>query len=163
MIAETALILLLARTCVAEIGFVEDTDECVLMWAINERHATDKGRSIENQTRLFNSYWKVSEHQKRRPYIKHMDGMEKPKGWPKTLDWSNYVHKWAGIRRAAQYFVSNPRVGDYICPEAYDYGGYGDHPRSPGMVRVKCLGGRTKQRYWGHRREVVKNGKRRKN
>ena len=40
-----AIVLLLAKMCVAEIGFREDVSECQLMWQVNQTNADRHGRN----------------------------------------------------------------------------------------------------------------------
>ena len=139
------LALLLARTCVAEIGFKGDVSECKLMWSINQRNALKKQRSLKRQTKLFNSYWKCKSHQKSRPWIKHLNGYEQPKHWPNTMLWSTFRDKWIEIEIAAIKFV-NERKESFICKDAMDYGAPGESPNMSNTELLNC--GSTRQRYW---------------
>jgi hypothetical protein len=149
-IAEMALALLLARTCVAEIGLHEEStvEECQLMWTVNKRNAEMKGRTILAQTLKFNSFWKVKERRALRPFIEHLNGPEKPQGWPNALKWSRYQGKWMRYRNAAILFVKRPQDFSLMCSEAVDYGGPGEVPKAKYLEPVQCLGGVTRQKYW---------------
>jgi hypothetical protein len=140
---------LLAQTCVAEIGFQGTIAECELMWSINQRNAIKKNRSLTRQTRLFNSYWKAPWQRKRRPWIKHLEGIEAPKRWPSSMKWEKFADSWIDIEKAAEVFVNSHRQFFHDCQTAIDYGAPGETPRmQPYLKRLKCLGGKTRQRYW---------------
>jgi hypothetical protein len=142
------LALLLARTCVAEIGFKGEIAECNLMWTINRRNALVRNRSLRKQTLLFNAYWQSPKRQKKYPWIKHLAGTERPRGWSKKLKWAVHRNKWLELRRAALAFVKQPQAFELLCVEAVDYGSATDVPDSPNFELVKCLDGNTRQRYW---------------
>lgn len=147
----TQLAKLLGRTCVAEIGFEGQTAECELMWSINQKNAIRRNRSLERQTLKFNSYWKVKEQRKRRPWIKYLgDGgaAKMPRRWPSTINWDRYRGKWIEIEKAALGFVHSNRQRFYDCPQAVDYGAPGESPDMGIVKRIKCLQGKTRQRYW---------------
>lgn len=147
------LALLLARTCVAEIGFKGTVEECHLMWRINRDNAIKKKRSIKRQTKLFNSYWKCKTQRRRRPWIKHLEGPEKPKHWPSTMEWSMFRDKWLEYEAAAIAFVASQRNAFHGCDDAIDYGAPGEIPAMRNMEQIKCLGGKTRQRYWRVRKK----------
>lgn len=143
------LALLLARTCVAEIGFEGEVDECMLMWSINQKNAIKKGRSLKRQTLLFNAYWKSKIQRRRRPWIKYLDYSLPPKYWPKTMSWAMFEDRWFDIWNAAEIFVHSNRQFFHGCPEAMDYGAPGETPNMRGVEKVKCIEGvKTRQRYW---------------
>ena len=150
---DTDTALLLARTCVAEIGLHEraTVQECELMWQVNQRRAKRQNRTISHQTRLFNSFWEMKSQRKRRPYIVNLDGPGKPLEWPSNMRWQRYQSKWLAYRRAAVAFVRNPEETDYLCPRAIDYGAPNEIPKMKNMVRIHCLGGNTRQWYWAKR------------
>lgn len=161
-----ALALLLARTCVAEISFTDDPRECEIMWTINQTRASAKKWSLEKQTKKFNSYWRCGKKKngykpkcyyqhRNRPWIKYLDGPEKPKGWPSTMSWDIFCDKWLVMRAAAERFVASRKPLYHGCDDAIDYGAPGETP-SGNVQLVKCLDGRTKQRYW----KFKKKGKR---
>ena len=139
------LAVLLARTCVAEIGFQESSQECTLMWAINEQNALIRGRTLAGQTRKFNAIWRSKKQQQRRPWIKFLTDENKPKHWPKNIRWDSRRNRWLGYLKAATEFVSKPGV--HPCPAAIDYGAPGEIPKSR-TVKIKCMDG-AKQWYWG--------------
>lgn len=149
-IAEITLALLLARTCVAEIGFQEESsvEECQLMWQVNARNAKRSGRSLTRQTLRFNSFWKVRDRQALRPFIGHLDGPEEPHDWPRALKWTRYRDKWLEYRRAAMAFAKRPQDTAHICPEAINYGAPTEVPDATNQEPVYCLGGKTRQKYW---------------
>lgn len=149
-IAEMTLALLLARTCVAEIGLNDSAtvEECQLMWTVNERNAQKHGRSLADQTLKFNSFWKVSDHRARRPYVEHLNGPERPLGWPRSMRWSRYRKKWMSYRNAAILFVKRPQDFSLMCSEAVDYGAPGETPKANYLELTQCLNGATRQRYW---------------
>jgi len=142
--------LLLARTCVAEIGFELNAtvDECELMWSINFHNALRKKRSLTRQTMLFNSYWKSKTQRRRRPWIQFLDGQTKPKYWPNSIKWSRYMDKWLQYRERALIFVLRPYDPTRICEGAMDYGARDEMPEMLGIELVKCLSIRTRQNYW---------------
>lgn len=150
------LALLIARTCVAEIGFEKDSsvEECELMWAINHDNAMRKKRSLRRQTKLFNSYWKCNKgtrcyyQQRRRPWIKHLEGIQEPRHWPNTMKWSRYRDKWLLYRERALSFVLEPFGASVYCEGALDYGARGETPRLHTAKKIECLEGQTKQKYW---------------
>lgn len=142
------LALLLARTCVAEIGFKGEIEECHLMWVINLRNAELRNRSLGRQTLRFNAYWKSPKRQKKFPWIKNLTDDNKPKLWPKKLKWSQHKDKWLSFYEAAIAFVTNPKGFDLLCIEAIDYGSPFDIPDSSNLETVECLGGHTRQKYW---------------
>lgn len=155
-----ALALLLARTCVAEISFVDEEGirECELMWSISQRNAIRRGRTLTRQTMLFNSYWKCDKKPgkktpkcyyqiKNRPWIKHLNGAEKPKYWPQTMRWSMWRDKWLGMRRAAEDWLKQRRLTFHGCDHAIDYGAPGEIPSMSRMEMIKCLPN-ARQRYW---------------
>jgi len=150
---------LLARTCVAEIGFSGIEDECRLMWSINKDNAMRKGRTIEKQTILFNSYWK-SRHQRRlRPWIQYLENEQEPEAWPKKIIWGKYKYKWLAILEAAHAFLQADTTYYYDCKGAVDYGARGETPNMTGGIKpMLCLAGKTRQRYWvmGKRMNVLK-------
>jgi hypothetical protein len=153
-LAEISLALLLARTCVAEIGFQEDVTECQLMWSINHRNAIKNGWSTRKQTLRFNGYWKSRKQRRKRPWIQYLKGPWKPPAWGKKMLWEVYKERWLAYERAAMAFVKDPSSVDYLCPEAVDYGAPHERPRLFGMETIRCLGGMkrqggtTRQRYW---------------
>ncbi len=153
-VAEIVLALLLARTCVAEIGMQDEAtvEECQLMWEVNRRNAERAGRTLEEQTLKFNSFWKVKDRQLLKPWILHMDGPEKPHGWPRVLRWARYKDKWLSCRRAALAFVKSPTDTSYLCVEAINYGAQKEIPKDARQETVYCLGGVTLQRYWRFKR-----------
>lgn len=143
--ADDELPLLLARTCVAEIGFDGDVSECELMWVVNQQNAFRKQRSLKRQTLLFNSYWKCRAQRSRRPWIKHLKGYKAPKYWPKTMRWENFRDKWILIETAAVKFAFKRRAPT-SCTDAMDYGAVNERPKMGGVEPVDC--GKTLQRYW---------------
>jgi len=100
------LVLILARTCIAEIGFQGGTDECVLMWQVNQKNADRKGISLKAQTLNYNQYWVRKSHRKNRPWIAYLEGKEKPKFWSRSLKWKVHVSKWLRIKKEAQKFLN---------------------------------------------------------
>jgi len=139
------LILLLARTCIAEIGFQGTNQECVLMWQINQRRAEEKNWTLKQQTLNYNQYWTTPSHRKARPWIANLEGKNKPPGWPRNLKWKRHVKKWLEIKKAAKQFVAGHCKK--ICLKAIDYGAPYDIPPA-GRARIRCLGGKTMQRYY---------------
>jgi len=113
------LVLLLARTCIAEIGFQGSTDECVLMWQVNQTNAERKGISLKVQTLNYNQYWVRKSHRKHRPWIAYLEGKDKPKFWSKSLKWKAHVKKWLQIKKEAQKFV-NGYYTKGLCKSAID-------------------------------------------
>lgn len=155
------LALLLARTCVAEIGLQEDVAECELMWTINQRNADIKGRTIEEQTRLYNQYWRSPWLDSTRPYIRHMVGPKKPNYWPRSMSWAKHRYRWLAYLAAAERFVINPDAYSNLCPGAIDYGAKNEIPDRRDVVPVKGLGRKTKQKYWRIRvdkKEILEKG-----
>jgi hypothetical protein len=145
--SQIALSLLLAQTCVAEISFQKDASECIVMWEVNKRNATARGRTIRKQTLLFNSYWRSKPQRARRPWIGLLtaDG-RKPMRWPKRLSWKAHRPRWLRYVQAANQFVLGKLPE--MCPQAVDYGAPYETPNSVYRARVNCLGGKTKQLYW---------------
>lgn len=140
--------LLLAMTCVAEVGFHQETTECELMWEINYRNSVSRNRSLRKQTLLFNSYWKSTEQRGRRPWIQHLNGTEEPLGWPQTIRWGVHKRMWLKYVRAARAFLATKKKRPQICPGAVDYGAPEEYPRKHFMMkRVYCVAG-TLQWYW---------------
>ena len=151
MFEQIPLHLLLAMTCVAEVGFHKSTEECQLMWEINERNAEARNRSLKKQTLLFNSYWKSKEQRSRRPWIRYLEGEEEPKHWPKTIRWGVHKRMWIRYVRAARVFLANKHRRKEICPGALDYGAPQEYPRQAStMKRVWCVDN-TLQWYWALR------------
>jgi len=155
--AQPSTALLLAQTCVAEIGFYRDTSECVLMWEINQRNAKYRGVSIRKQTKQFNAYWKNPN--KQRPWIQHLnEELKKPEHWPnRAASWAVHRPIWKSYLSAARTFLHQVSTQTYrnICPRAADYGGKcgdGKHacdkPRMTCAKPLLCLSGRTFQAYW---------------
>jgi hypothetical protein len=144
------LALLLARTCVAEIGFQEDVQECKIMWAINDANARTRNRSLTRQTKKFNSYWRSREQRARRPWIKHLTNEERPRHWQKNLQWAMYRTRWLRYLEAAKEYVQNRKQTRHPCPQAIDYGAPGEIPKGR-LVKVKCMDG-AKQWFWGWKR-----------
>lgn len=162
--AELNLILILAQTCAAEVGFTdwsEDSDECVLMWEINDRNSKIKKpkRSLATQTKLYNSYWKYSKENRPRPWIAYLNYEgSKPKYWPKKLKWSNHMYIWLNYLHNAEKFVKERRQSTYKpkrCALASEYGGKNERPKGK-YVQVNC--GNTKQRYWVRRKLLSFDG-----
>jgi hypothetical protein len=151
------LILLLARTCIAEVGFHVSEKECVLMLQINESNAIRKHWTLKQQTLNYNQYWVTIAHQKARPWIRNLEGKNEPLGWPRNLLWKRHVKKWLSIKEAARKFVYGLRYSvdkhAKLCPAAIDYGATTDIP-PPNRMRVRCLGEKTKQRYYKEKRDV---------
>ena len=150
--------LLLAQTCVAEIGFNRKTDECQLMWEINGRNARRSSRTIDEQTMLFNAYWKNPD--KNRPWIQYLNlEAEEPHLWPKNAaTWAVHKKMWQSYLAAAAKFVEKFPTKRYrhICRRADDYGGRCDDgglhacdtPKQKCAKPILCLSGRTHQAYW---------------
>ena len=153
-----ALILFLAQTCVAEIGFVRPATECQLMIEINARNARASGVSVENYTRRFNAYWRSTVQRRARPWIVELDADgTKPPSWPKDARWSRYRPAWLAYLRTVKAVLGRYNSGTYkpLCRRANDYGGRCDDPRGACDVPrgrcvgpVLCLRGRTRQAYW---------------
>lgn len=148
-----SLVLLLAITCVAEIDLQESTDECVVMWSINERAAQRRRVSLADQTRGYNSWWKV-EHKSRR-WIEQLslDETARPERWPKSLSWSKYQPRWHAYLDRAVEWLADPARGN-VCRAAQHYGGTPDdgvHADDAAPCqqakRVRCLA-RESQAYW---------------
>jgi hypothetical protein len=147
-VKDEELTLLLARTCVAEIGFEGQIAECEIMWSLNQQNAQNRGRSLWKQTRKYNSYWKCPVQRDRRPWIQYLDGYEKPKHW-RMAKWSKFKNKWMDIRSAAEVFVHSHRQFFHDCRGSVEYGAPGETPKMGyRMTRKRCLGGTTRQRYW---------------
>jgi hypothetical protein len=103
-----SIVLLLAISCVAEVGFTENVDECRLMFHINLDRASKSGRSLSSQVKRYNSAFKRPSAS--RPYLMHLklDGSQ-PLHWPqKDLRWERYQGRWEAIVRAAESFYVNP-------------------------------------------------------
>lgn len=147
MVAETALILLLARTCVAEISFQKEPTECIIMWEINERIRGK--RSLYDQTLLFNAYWRSTKQRNSRPWIQELDGDEKPKHWPMYLPWKMHLKFWKKYKKAAARFVRTRRWRKQSCKKAINYGGPVEWPKQD-MIRIYCLQG-ARQWYWARK------------
>lgn len=150
---ELSLALLLAQTCVAEIGFMSDTQECELMWEINDANSVTRGRSLRAQTKKFNSYWRSAKQRRSRPWIEHLstDG-SRPKHWPKHLRWDRHRERWKRYLETAKAFVRYRSIWPRSCLGAIDYGAKHELPKAHQRMRVlDCLGGKTRQRYWGWR------------
>jgi len=147
LVAETALILLLSRTCVAEISFQKDTTECELMWSINDRMRGK--RSLYEHTLLFNAYWRSSKQRAQRPWIQELDGDEKPEHWPRYLPWKLHLKFWKKYKAAAARFIKTRKWRKKICPKAIDYGGPREYPRQD-ATRIYCLQG-ARQWYWARK------------
>jgi hypothetical protein len=136
---------LLAQTCIAEIGFQPNTDECQLMWHINADNARRHKRTLWLQTKLFNAFWhEHRNHQGKRPWIKHLHNAKRPSRWPNHLSWESHRPIWLEYLNAAKYWLRFP--GLKSC-NATNYGAPGEIPETKSR-RVICLGGKTKQRYW---------------
>ena len=146
------LVLLLARTCVAEIGFSASVDECVLMIEINDRNAQSKKITLAKQTLNYNQYWMTRYQRKARPWIAYLEGKNKPREWPKHLRWSNHVDKWIEYKESISQYLRNVEAKEikYICPSAIDYGAPYDKPPN-GRKLIRCLNGRTEQKYYARR------------
>jgi len=149
---EKDVALLLAKTCVAEIGFRKNPQECLVMWEINGDNAKKRGRTIERQTLLFNAYWKIPKKKRKRNWIAGLNRTnDKPALWPKSYDWSKYKNRWNAYVNAADQFENNWVNGSHkrLCPQASDYGAPGiDTPKHACARVTKCLRGKTAQRYW---------------
>jgi len=149
-----SLALLLAQTCVAEIGFRDTTDECKLMWQINYDNAGRHRRSVSQQTKLFNGYWGESLQSQRqraaRPWIAHLRDDRQPRHWQRNLSWPAHRERWLRYLEAAKAFVGHGGAARHPCPGAMDYGAPGEIPKGP-LVRIECLGGDTEQHYWRRR------------
>lgn len=150
-------VLLLAQTCVAEIGFDKDTRECQLMWEINGRNAERSNRTISHQTKLFNAYWK--DPNKRRPWIQYLNAEgQKPHFWPdKAAAWKIHKPLWEAYLEAAKKFQKRFKSKRYrpLCRRADDYGGRCDDsvhacdtPKQRCAKPIWCLNGKTHQAYW---------------
>lgn len=152
--AELSLALLLAQTCVAEVGFKSDTMECELMWEINDANAVVRKRSLRAQTKKFNAYWRSAKQRRARPWVGNLRGdLSKPKGWPKHLSWTNHVERWSRYLVSARMFVTYRETWARQCPEAMDYGAPHELPDDHEKMKIiKCLSGKTRQWYWGWRK-----------
>ncbi len=149
------LILLLAQTCVAEIDLQDKPVECVVMWEINARNADRRGRTLAEQTRAFNAYWKNTHNGRR--WIAELDtAPEPPEHWPSRRNWERERPKWDQYLEAAERFVIERFKGTYtpVCRAANSYGGIpddGKHADDPAPCaraeRVSCLEG-ERQAYW---------------
>jgi len=147
-IFELSVALVLAQTCVAEIGFQGTADECLVMWEVNKRVSALRGRSLLAQTKLYNAYWRSESQRRRRPYVERLGRSgDKPIGWPRKLRWDRYRDRWLLYVRSADLFVSGKT--NELCPQAIDYGAPSEIPKMrEKMRRINCLGGRTLQWYW---------------
>lgn len=144
---ELALSLLLAQTCVAEIGFQKSPRECVLMWQTNQVQAAQRGRTLYLQARLYNNYWIGRHSRARRPWIRELTySGQKPRQWPAGASWVKYRPRWLKYVSAADGFVKG-RYKKRYCPAASHYGAPHER-RNKKMKRVMCFGGNTKQWYW---------------
>lgn len=142
------LSLLLARTCVAEVGFVGTIQECQLMWSVNNANAVRKNRTLEQQTRSFNRYWRSQKQRDKRPWIQYLTNHKKPQQWCDAA-WSNYRNQWLLILQKAREFLNGDRKMYYDCPGVSDYGAPSDRPANASkMTKVRCLDGKSLQRYW---------------
>lgn len=148
---ETAapLAILLAQTCVAEVGFNKDPSECILMWEVNERNAKLRNRSLRKQTLLYNAYWRSTPQRNRRPWIQHLKGGEEPKLWNKRLKWKVHRGMWLRYVRTAREFLNSHKRRIALCPGALDYGAPKEYPAHY-MERITCLT-KTKQWYWARK------------
>jgi hypothetical protein len=169
-----ALFVFLAQTCVSEISFQPDPQECIVMWEVNYRNARRSGIDLETFTRKFNAYWKNPNRS--RPWIQHLNAeATEPHLWPKSTNWQAKRRSWQRYLRAAQKFLDAVRSGRHVslCPSADDYGGRcddnGKAACDPLSKRLKCvtlahcLGNRTLQQYWSRkycrRKKGVKRGR----
>ncbi len=153
-----ALVLLLAQTCVAEIGFPERTTECVAMWEINARTAARRGVDIVEQTHAFNAYWRSEARRVRRPWVQELtlEGAAPPT-WPRAAaSWASHRVRWLRIVARAERFVTAYPEGRHrsVCAGADDYGGTPDDgkgaddaPPCPQALRIWCIPGAL-QAYW---------------
>ena len=151
-----ALVLLLAQTCVAEIGLQPDPAECVVMWEVNARTAGRRKISIQKQTRAFNSYWKI-EH-KARAWVEQLTLVgDEPALWPSDAGWERLAPRWLAVVARARRFVDEYPRGAHkaVCAGADTYGGTpGDGvgaddaaPCGGRALRITCLPGEL-QAYW---------------
>lgn len=138
--------LLLAMTCVAEISFVENPTECIIMWEINERSAKAANRSLRKQTLLYNSYWKSTKQRNKRKWIQFLTYKDKPEHWPERLRWGVHKRLWLRYVKASREFLASRHKRVALCPHAFQYGGPSEYPRSY-MKRIQCLPGAL-QWYW---------------
>lgn len=148
----TALILLLAQTCVAEIGFRDNAAECVVMWAVNQRRADIREKELGPYTQEFNAYWDSPKQRLSRPWIQHLNHWgTQPEHWESGA-WSTYRRRWAVYLDTATAWLSNQTDP---CPRAGNYGGTPNDgkgaddpiPCNGYARRVRCLPGEL-QAYW---------------
>ncbi len=160
----TALILLLAQTCVAEINFPSSTAECVAMWEINAREADRRNVDIVQHTHQFNTYWRSAKRQARKPWVVALavDG-SRPLHWPRRLSWAKRRGRWLRIVARATKFVAEYPEGRHraVCRGADDYGSATiDGAPCPESIRVDCVPG-SLQAYWNNR--TCRDARRRRN
>jgi hypothetical protein len=143
--------LLLAQTCVAEIGFQRGAGECLIMWEINARNASIRGRSLEAQTLKFNAIWRVPRQMLRRPWIRDLDRTDQaPASWPKRWRWASFSASWIEYLEASDRFLELWGAGRwrFVCSSARDYGSPGsDRPAAECAQPVICHP-RQRQQYW---------------
>lgn len=154
----TALILLLAQTCAAEIDLQKAPDECYIMWEVNARLAKRRGVDLATQTLQYSAYWRSKSDT--RLWIRELGlAAERPKSWPSERSWKREAPKWRAYCAAAADFVKQVIAGSYRarCRRAYGYGGIPDdglHADDPAPCalakRVICMPGEL-QAYWDTR------------
>lgn len=160
--ADLALALLLSQTCVAEISLQRTPEECAIMWEINATAAQARDKTVEQQTRDFNAYWRSAEQRANRPWIAHLQRSgSMPKGWPKSASWERHVERWLLYVERADQFVRDLRAGKPMrrrgkadtygarCDDDDQRGRHTcDVPPCPEARLVPLMGGRTLQAYW---------------
>ena len=162
----SALALLLAQTCVAEIDLHTDgVPECVVMWSINDATAKRHGVTLQAQTLAYNAYWdRRSKARERRPWIAQLGprGSGAPAAWPTRRRWADAEPKWHAYLDAADAFVAVTDREPLRCRlyerrsrhrfEPEQYGGYTlDGAPCRAARRLSCLSGSERQAYWNTR------------
>jgi hypothetical protein len=118
----------LARSCIGEAGWSShQTGECAAIMHVYKKRSAIRGTSILATAARYSAAIKPGNHQ-RNKWVRHLDGLERPKHWPKGADWNKYKNSWMTTRDHAREFVAG-NIPDPL-PSAMHYGSRIDRHRA---------------------------------